>query len=104
MEGKFRAHVRTVHGRGIQNQLSAGGFTAQNRINYKTGADMSRIGDFEFGSNNELKKYTGNDETVVVPDCTKTIGMCAFKNCQDIEKIILADGIINIEYGAFDDC
>ena len=56
---------------------------------------MSRIGDFEFGSNNELKKYTGNDETVVVPDCTKTIGVCAFKNCHDIEKIILSDGIID---------
>ena len=54
------------------------------------------INDFEI-VNDEIKKYYGTDKVLELPKSIKSIGVEAFKNCFDIEKIILNEGIKKID-------
>lgn len=61
------------------------------------------INDFEI-ANDEIKKYYGTDKVLELPKSIKSIGVEAFKNCFDIEKIILNEGIKKIDKQAFVNC
>ena len=61
------------------------------------------INDFEI-VNDEIKKYYGTDKVLELPKSIKSIGVEAFKNCFDIEKIILNEGIKKIDKQAFVNC
>lgn len=39
--------------------------------------------------NGVLKKYSGSDEEVVIPDNVTAIGKEAFKNCRRIRKVVI---------------
>ncbi|MBQ7880022.1 MAG: leucine-rich repeat protein [Clostridia bacterium] len=61
--------------------------------------------DFKCIKNGEkLEKYTGSAETVIVPDCVKTIGKGAFKGNKTVKKIVLPEGLLTIETDAFREC
>lgn len=61
------------------------------------------INDFEI-VNDEIKKYYGTDKVLEIPKNVKMIGEEAFRNCLDIEKIILNEGIKKIAKQAFVNC
>ncbi|MDE7312977.1 MAG: leucine-rich repeat domain-containing protein [Eubacterium sp.] len=51
-----------------------------------------------------LKKYTGSDETVVIPDGITEIGPWAFKDCISLADITIPDSVSTIQYTAFSGC
>lgn len=51
-----------------------------------------------------LKKYEGNEETVVVPAGVTGIGTNAFKDNLNIKKVILPEGLLFIDDSAFNGC
>ena len=55
-------------------------------------------------TDDEIKKYYGTDKVLELPKSIKSIGVEAFKNCFDIEKIILNEGIKKIDKQAFVNC
>ena len=59
--------------------------------------------DFEI-ADGYLKKYTGNQAEVIVPEGVVRIGPKAFENCKDIENIVLQPGVKEIEVYAFSGC
>lgn len=54
--------------------------------------------------NTVLVNYTGDEETVTVPDNITAIGTGAFKNNTTVKNIILPGGITNIDSYAFSRC
>ena len=54
--------------------------------------------------NGVLKKYTGKESVVIVPDAVTEIGSRAFDDMSFITKIILPDGVTTIGTQAFRDC
>ena len=51
-----------------------------------------------------LKKYVGNEETVIVPDGVTGIGTNAFKDNVTLRKIVLPEGLLLIDDSAFNGC
>lgn len=51
-----------------------------------------------------LKKYTGSDETVAIPDGITEIGPWAFKDCVFLTHITIPDSVNTIKYSAFSGC
>lgn len=51
-----------------------------------------------------LKKYTGNDEHVVIPDGVTEIGEKAFRDNYDIQSLVIPEGVTFIDSNAFDGC
>ena len=51
-----------------------------------------------------LKKYTGKEETVVIPSGITKIGNKAFWNNDDIKTVILSDSVIEVGSQAFESC
>lgn len=51
-----------------------------------------------------LYKYTGSQETVVIPDSVYRIYEKAFRNCSSVVKIEIPDSVKQIEWGAFSFC
>ncbi|MBQ8295363.1 MAG: leucine-rich repeat domain-containing protein [Clostridia bacterium] len=54
--------------------------------------------------NGVLKKYTGKDSKVAVPNGVTVIGEGAFEGCAEVETVTLPDGLKHIEGKAFADC
>ena len=53
---------------------------------------------------NELIKYNGSSERVVIPNGINIIGIEAFKDCSFIETIEIPQGVHTIKRGAFNNC
>ena len=51
-----------------------------------------------------LKKYTGNQKKVVIPDTVKTIGKKAFMNRSKLEEVIVSNSVKTIDDEAFREC
>lgn len=51
-----------------------------------------------------LYKYTGNSETVVIPDSVHRIYEKAFRHCAVITSVDVPDSVTSIEWGAFSFC
>jgi hypothetical protein len=51
-----------------------------------------------------LKKYTGKDEIVVIPDDVCVIDDNAFMFCDDIKKVTVSKNVTKIGYRAFLSC
>ena len=51
--------------------------------------------------NGVLKKYTGKDKDVVIPDGVTSIGDGAFKCCTSLISIIIPNSVTSIGNGAF---
>ena len=51
-----------------------------------------------------LKKYTGKDADVAVPDVVTSIGRSAFEGCKFLTSIIIPDGVMSIGKYAFSQC
>lgn len=61
--------------------------------------------DFSFSDDNsELKKYSGNDERVVIPSFVTRIAKHAFINNKSVQKIVIPDGVKEIGKRAFFGC
>lgn len=52
----------------------------------------------------QLKKYTGNDECVVIPEGITEIKDYAFSDCSSLKKIIIPDHVTDIGDYAFYEC
>ena len=64
---------------------------------------MSNINDFVI-ENGSLKKYTGTETNVIIPDCVKHISIGAFANCTTMESVFIPDSVNSISYRAFKNC
>ena len=64
---------------------------------------MSDLKDFVI-ENGVLKKYTGNDTQVIIPNIVATIGECAFAYCKSLTTITIPDSVTDIEGCAFFHC
>lgn len=64
---------------------------------------MSNINDFVI-ENGSLKKYTGTEAEVVIPEGVKYISGGVFANCTTIESVYIPDGVRSIYYRAFKNC
>lgn len=51
-----------------------------------------------------LKKYTGKDSEIVIPDGVTSIGKASFRNKKNISKIVISDGVTTICDSAFSGC
>lgn len=54
--------------------------------------------------NGILKRYTGKENAIVVPDNVETIGSLAFYGCTSLISITIPDSVKSIKYWAFRDC
>ena len=64
---------------------------------------MSNIAAFVI-ENGVLKKYSGNDTEVVIPDGVKSIGIAAFKGDTNLTSVTIPDSVTYIEEPAFENC
>ena len=64
---------------------------------------MSNIKNFVI-KNGMLKKYTGKDADVVIPDSVTSIGEWAFARCGGLESITIPDSVTSIGNSAFSWC
>ena len=64
---------------------------------------MSNINDFVI-ENGVLKKYTGTDAEVIIPDGVTSIGACAFARCESLACIKIPNSVKSIGYAAFEEC
>ena len=55
-------------------------------------------------NNNILEEYTGNAETVIIPNGVTEIGRNAFSECKSLKKVIIPDSVIKIGWDAFEGC
>lgn len=62
------------------------------------------MSDFVIGKYNILKKYTGNDKHVTIPDGVKQIGENAFRGNTGLESVIVPKWVVSIADSAFRDC
>ena len=51
-----------------------------------------------------LKKYTGNDSDVTIPDSVTEIGGSAFEGCTSLTNIVIPDSVTEIDDSAFEGC
>lgn len=68
---------------------------------------MSNANDFVLAKTykgEELKKYTGNEEHIVIPEGIVSIGGHAFRNCASIVSVHIPDSVEQINFGAFENC
>lgn len=54
--------------------------------------------------NGILKKYTGRDEQIIIPDGVIIIGIRAFEGCSHIKSVIIPDSVKAIDNLAFSGC
>jgi hypothetical protein len=54
--------------------------------------------------NGVLKKYTGNEKNVIIPDGVKRIGKEAFERCENLESVTIPNGVKSIGDYAFNGC
>ena len=59
--------------------------------------------DFEI-ENGVLKKYSGTEKNVIIPDGVTGIGDSAFAYCRDITNIMIPDSVTSIGERAFQNC
>ena len=52
----------------------------------------------------KLKKYTGKDKNIKIPEGIKTIGVNSFSKNKNIENVIIPEGVNIIQKGAFKEC
>ena len=64
---------------------------------------MSNINDFVI-ENGVLRKYTGKDADVVIPDSVTSIGDSAFAYCKYLQSITIPDSVTSIGDSAFFKC
>ena len=64
---------------------------------------MSNINDFVI-ENGVLRKYTGKDADVVIPDSVTSIGERAFAYCHGLESITIPNSVTSIDISAFWRC
>lgn len=62
------------------------------------------MSDFVIGKYDILKKYSGNDKHVTIPDGVKQIGENAFRGNTCLESVIVPKGVGSIADNAFRDC
>ena len=62
--------------------------------------------DFELNDfdRDTLRRYTGRDTDVIVPDCFRKIGNYAFRDNSCVETIVLYEGIREVGENAFCGC
>ena len=51
-----------------------------------------------------LKKYIGNESTVIIPSFIETIDEGAFKKCKGIKSLTIPESVKAIQYSAFEEC
>ncbi len=61
-------------------------------------------GDLVIVDNGILIKYKGNDKHVIIPDSATSIGIRAFDECHNLEKVTIPNSVTNIDRGAFSSC
>ena len=64
---------------------------------------MSDLKDFVI-EKGVLKKYTGNDKHITVPENVKTISSYAFNNSHELLTVTISNGTKKIDSYAFKDC
>ena len=64
---------------------------------------MTKTNNFEI-LNNELVKYNGSDESVVIPDGITTIGDFVFSMNENLTNVYIPDSVTTIGKCAFSDC
>ena len=64
---------------------------------------MSSIADFVI-QDGELKKYTGSERDVVIPDGVTSIGKDAFRDCDALTNITIPESVTSIGWNAFSGC
>ncbi len=51
-----------------------------------------------------MKKYDGNDETLIIPNGVTDIGSGIFENCSSLKSVSIPNGVTNIGYNTFANC
>lgn len=64
---------------------------------------MSNANDFVI-ENGVLKKYTGKDENVAIPEGVTVIGGSAFKSCKKLTSVTIPDSVTEIGDSVFSEC
>ncbi len=64
---------------------------------------MSDLNDFVI-ENGVLKKYTGSDNIITIPDSVTSIGDSAFILCTSLQSVVISDSVTNIADSAFHFC
>lgn len=54
--------------------------------------------------NGILKRYTGKENAIVIPDSVKIIGSLAFYDCTKLTSVTIPNSVTSIEEGAFRGC
>lgn len=72
-------------------------------IRISSGNVSAKDTDFRMNGN-VLVKYTGNDETISIPDYVKVIGEEAFYDNDSVKKVEISDQVEEIRYHAFYGC